>query len=139
MNQVRSSGHKVSSGFTLVETLIVVVLLAIVAAGVGAIQGRIFTSQSAIKDLQVGARLMQECAEQVLAVRRHTPDGYAALETGFGANSCGGVNALAGFSVPSVTFTDPYSGAGCPAGGICKLATITQNGMTPVTLLLVDY
>lgn len=139
MNQARYSGPSVSRGFTLVETLIVVVLLAIAAVGVGAMQGRIFSNQSAIKDLQVGARLMQECAEQVLAVRRHTPDGYAALETGFGANSCGGVNALAGFSVPTVTFTDPYAGAGCPVNGICKLATITQNGITPVTLLLVDY
>jgi prepilin-type N-terminal cleavage/methylation domain-containing protein len=133
------SRAQASRGFTLVESIVVVVVLAIAGVGIGSIQSRIFSNQASIKNLQVGARLMQECAEQVLAVRRFTENGYAALAAGgFGTNSCGGVTALTGFSVPTVTFTDPYTGAGCPTP-TCKLATVTQNGITPVTLLLVDY
>ena len=116
-------------------------VLAIAAAGITALQGNLFTGQSSIKDLQVRSRLMLECAEQVIAVRHFTPDGYndGVTTTSFGTNLCGGVPALAGFAIPSVTITDPYTGTACPANGTCKTVSITQNGLTPLTLLLVDY
>lgn len=129
-----------SGGFTLIEVLIVVVLLGVSAVGIGSMQGRIFKGQTGMKDLQVGTRLMQECAEQVLGVRRFTAGGYAAVtDSNFGTNLCGGVTAAPGYTIPSVSFTDPYTGASCPAGRACKLVAITQNGITPLTLMLVDY
>ena len=129
-----------SRGFTLVETIMVLILLAIAGAGIASMQGSILRGQSSVKDLQIGTRLMQECAEQLLAVRRFTIDGYVAITTSnFGSNTCGGVTALSGYTLPSVTFTDPYTGADCPTGRPCKLASITQQGLPQLTLLLVDY
>ena len=57
-------------GFTLVESIIVLVVLGIAAVAMISLQGNIFYSQSSSKDIQVGAQLMQECAEQILAMRR---------------------------------------------------------------------
>jgi prepilin-type N-terminal cleavage/methylation domain-containing protein len=128
-------------GFTLIESIMVIVVLGIAAIGIASVQSTIFNGQTSVKNLQVGTKLMEECAEQVLAVRRFTADGYNAVNAagGFGANQCGGVTALAGYTIPSVTITDPYTGAGCTTGGTCKLVSISQNGMTPITLMLEDY
>jgi prepilin-type N-terminal cleavage/methylation domain-containing protein len=139
-------------GFTLVESLIVIVVLAIAGVVIGSMQGKIFSGQASVKDLQVRSRLMQECAEQVLGVRHFTQDGYVAVTAAaFGTNYCGrtfdatgnlvngGITALTGYTVPSVTLTDPYTGAACPDGRTCMLVSITQNDMTPLTLMLVNY
>lgn len=118
----------------------VLVLLSIAGAGIALMQGSIFRGQSSVNDLQVGTRLMQECAEQLFAVRRFAVDGYVAVGNGgFGANQCGGITAMNGYAIPSVSFTDPYTGTDCPIGRPCKLATITQNGLPALTMLLVDY
>ena len=135
MKQPRYARASRSRGFTLVETILVIVLLAVVAVGITSIQGTLFSGVATVKGLQVRTALMMECAEQVLAVRRI--NGYAAANTT--TNACGGLTTFAGYTVPSVTFTDPYTGTGCPTNGICKLVSITQSGMTPLTLLLVDY
>ncbi len=120
-------------GFTLVESIIVLVVLGIAAVGIISLQGRIFSGQSDIKNLQIGVQLMQECAEQVLATRRQS--GYSAAPASGG---CDGM-VLPDYSAPSVTITDPYSSTGCPTDGTCKLVSITQGGLTPITLLLVSY
>ncbi len=126
-------------GFTLVESIMVLVVLGIAAAGIISLQGRIFSGQSDIKNIQVGVQLMQECAERVLATRKGSSDGYAAVTSpSFGSNACGGMTAFGSYLIPSVTLT-PYTGAGCPTSGICKLASITQGGLTPITLMLVSY
>jgi len=140
MRQPRHAWPRGFSGFTLIETIMVLVLLAIAAVGISSVQGNIFARQSSVKDLQVRTRLLMECAEQILAVRRHMEDGYEQVATtSFGTNLCGGVPVLAGYSIPSVTITDPYSGAACPTGSSCKLVSITQAGMTPVTVMVADY
>lgn len=137
--------RRVSRGFTLVEAIVVIVVLAITGMAIVSMQTRIFSGQTSVKDLQVGTRLMQECAEQVLATRRFGQEGYKLVTSDtsvtsnpFDATACGGVAPLAGYSVPAVSYTDPYTGAGCPTP-TCKLVTITQGGLTPLTLMLVDY
>ena len=127
-----------SKGFTLVETIIVMVVLGIASVAIASLSSNIFFGQAASKDIQVGTQLMQECAEQVLAVRRAS--GYSAItSSSFGTTLCGGMTAFGGYSIPSVSFTDPYTGSGCPTGGTCKLASISQGGMTALTLVLVSY
>jgi prepilin-type N-terminal cleavage/methylation domain-containing protein len=128
-------------GFTLVEMIMVIVLLAIAGAGISSLQGNLFTGASSVKDMQVRTPIMLECAEQVLAVRRFTEDGYAAVNTAaFGTNLCGGMTAPSGYTVPSVTITEGYTGPACPSGSSnCKLVVISQNGMTPLTLMLMDF
>jgi prepilin-type N-terminal cleavage/methylation domain-containing protein len=134
------AGH--SQGFTLVEMIMVVVMLGIAGVGISSMQGSLFTGAASVKDMQVRTPLMLECAEQVLAVRRFTEDGYAAVNsTAFGTNLCGsGFTTLDGYAIPSVTITDvdTTTNAACPNSS-CKLVVISQNGMTPLTLLLVDY
>ncbi len=127
-------------GFTLVESIIVLVVLGIAAVGIISLQSQIFSGQSDIKNIQIGVQLMQECAEQVLATRRGSSGGYAAVTSpSFGTNACGGMTAFGSYSIPSVTLTDPYTGAGCHTGGTCKLVSITQDGLTPITLMLASY
>jgi prepilin-type N-terminal cleavage/methylation domain-containing protein len=130
-----------SRGFTLIETIIAMVVMGIAAAGLIAMQGRMFNGISTVKDMQVDSRLMLECAEQVLARRRFAEDGFSAVvaANGFGANQCGGLPALSGFTVPSVSITEPFTGAACPSGYSCKTVTISQGGLAAMTLLLVDY
>jgi prepilin-type N-terminal cleavage/methylation domain-containing protein len=128
-------------GFTLVETLMVVVVLAIAAAGISGMQGSMFKNQSTISSQQIKNQLVLECAEQILAVRKYSADGYYTIASGtsYGTNACGGLTALSGYSVPTVTITDPYSGAGCPSGGTCKLVVISQTGASSLTLMLANY
>lgn len=130
-----------SRGFTLVETIIVMIVLGIAAAGIIAMQGRLFNGLTTVDGMQVSSRLMLECAEQVLAVRRHSEDGYANVITtnGYGGNQCAGVPILTGFTIPTVAITESYQGAACPATYTCKEVVITQGGLAPVTVMLVDY
>ncbi len=124
-------------GFTLVESIIVLVVLGIAAVGIISLQGRIFSGQSDIKNIQIGVQLMQECAEQVLAVRRQS--GFSAVNT----NTCSTLGNTGGFGPPSVTVTPDNGGAACPSGGICNKVEITLSkdgaSLTPITLMLVSY
>ncbi len=133
-------------GFTLIESIIVLVVLGIAAAGIISLQSRIFSGQSDIKNIQIGVQLMQECAEQVLATRRGSGS-YAAVTIG-GPSPCGGMTAFVDttvtpnktYSIPSVTTQDYTGGTGCPTGGTnCKLVLIKQDDLTPITLMLVSY
>lgn len=128
-------------GFTLVETMMVVVVLAIAAVGIAGLQGNMFSNQANVSTLQVKTRLQAECAEQILATRRYYSDGYTTVAAGtsYGTNLCGDITALSGYTVPSVAVTDPYTGTGCPASASCKLVVISQTGAASLTLMLVNY
>jgi prepilin-type N-terminal cleavage/methylation domain-containing protein len=128
-------------GFTLIETMMVIVVLAVAGTGIAALQGNMFSKQSNISTLQVKNQLLLECAEQILAVRKYTADGFYTITSGtsYGSAACGGLTALSGYTVPTVTITDPYTGAGCPSPGTCKLVVISQTGASSVTLMLANY
>lgn len=136
-----------SSGFTLVESIIVLVVLAIAAAAIVSLQGNIFYGQSDNKDLQVGVQLMQECAEQILAIRQKNSqnNGYSdssLTDRTAATSNCSGMT-VTGYSAAKVTITSGNSSttgmAACPTstGTNCKLVSITEGGLTPVTLMLV--
>lgn len=127
-------------GFTLIESIVVLVLLALASAGIIMLVGNIQNSQTGNETLQVGMKSMQECAEHVLKTRKAATD-FAAF-----VPSCPSASfpVLSGFSALNVATDGSYTGAGCPSGtGIsCKLVTIsitaTDGGaLTPITLLLV--
>lgn len=125
-----------AAGFTLIESIVVLIVLSIAALGVASLSSGIFDAQDDNKTLQTGAQLLQGCAEQVLAIRRE--QGYAA------SLSCGFNSMPSGFAAPTVE-SATYTGAGCPtavAGTQCKLVTIkvaTSGGdeLRPLKLVLV--
>ena len=139
MRHARPDRFAGSRGFTLVESIIVLVVLSIAAVAIISMQGNIFYGQSSNKDLQVGVQLMQECAEQVLATRRQS--GYTAVNT----DTCNTLGNLGGFGAPCVTVTSDNAGAACPSGGPCNKVeiSVSKNNcitkLTPVTLELVSY
>ena len=117
-------------GFTLVETIIVMVVVAIAAAGISIMTGNIFNSQDSNTTLQVGMKVAQECAEQVLATHRR------------GAVN---VNCPAFGSYTTVVTTQPYTDSGiatCPTGKTCTIYVITTSlsgdAMTPLRVMLVS-
>lgn len=129
-------------GFTLIEAIIVIVVLAIAAVTVAMQSGRIFDYDATNTDLQVGMPVLQECAEQILTTHR-----AGKLNT-----SC----RTSGNFVPSVTpltydgkYTGPVCPSGqtcvsaCPTGSTCTLFTISvlksdSVAPAPITLLVVD-
>ena len=127
-------------GFTLIETLVVMVVLGIAAATIVALQGGIFARQSSNQDLQVGAQIVQECAEQVLALRRRTPSGgYAAVTPA----ACSALGNVGGFGVPLVTLRDDADAnlAAC-ASTYCTASITVGKGasvIAPITLRLRRY
>jgi len=137
MNIASPRSHR---GFTLIETIAAMVILAIAAATIINMQSSLFKNQSGVTNLQVASRLQAECAEQVLGVALN--QGYfQVLPTGssgtFGTHQCDTLTAYGSNNLPTVTFTDPYTGTGCPAGQSCKLVIVTQDSLQPITLLLV--
>lgn len=144
-----------SRGFTLIEMIAVVVLLAIAATTIIRMQGNLFSQQTGVTDMQVASRLQVACAEQVLQVQRQ--DGIDQVTNVTTANGGSGrfgtqlcdtltTNGLVmsngtAFTVPSVTVNDNYSGTGtgCPSQSSCKLVTVTQGSLQPLVFMLVSY
>lgn len=125
-------------GFTLVETLIVMVVLGIGAVAIISLQGNIFSGQSANQTIQVGVQLMQECAEQILAKRRSVTNGYgySSIVESTVCSTLGNYGGIVG--VPIVTATPDVGTAGtCTSASSTCLVTITIAGLTSITLQLV--
>ena len=137
LRRVPRFNNAASQGFTLIETIVVMTLLGIAAVTIIKLQGTVFYGKSDNQDLQVGVMLMQECAEQVIAVRRNA--GYTVVNT----STCSALGNYGGYSVPIVTVTADNTGSACPTGGTCNkvVITLSKNGsnLTPVTLELVNY
>lgn len=130
-------------GFTLVETIIVLVVVAIAAAGITVMTGNIFSSQEDNKTLQVGLKNAQECAEHIVAMRRRASTNFSSFTP-----SCP-MSAVTGFVTPDISFKrqSDTGGPTCPPGTTaCMLITISPRAsvggggtdeLTPIFLLLV--
>lgn len=132
-------------GFTLMELLVSMVVLATLATAIIALNGGLFNRDSDIRNLQSGAELLQACSETVLSTRRSSSTkfntNFSAICSDLGGN---------GFKAPvvTVTTTPPSSGTNdaCPTGESCKWAVISiqksgslVDAMLPVTVRLMDY
>jgi prepilin-type N-terminal cleavage/methylation domain-containing protein len=127
-----------SRGFTLVESVVVVVILGVASAVIATQQGNLFRGQSDNKDILIGAQLMQECAEQILAIRRRSSIAYSSVTT----NSCSGLGNVGGFGAPVVTLNAGNASVSTCASTTCT-ATITISkgslSLAPITLRLAAY
>jgi len=130
-------------GFTLVETIIVLVVVAIAAAGITVMTGNIFSSQKDNTTLQLGMKVAQECAEHIIMRRRATADFSTFTPT------CPATT-MSGFAAASVSYLrqNQPGGPTCPTGTTtCMLVTITPrtaaagggvaDELAPISLLLV--
>ncbi len=131
------------NGFTLVETLMVMVVLGIAAVTVAKLSGNLFSGQTANSNVVVGVQLMQECAEKVLTIRRKT--GYTFVTT----SACSNPGNYGVFGLPTVTLaltgdpSPPSPITACTAASTSCLVTITiatgGSNMTAITLNLANY
>lgn len=139
-----------SRGFTLLETVVVIVMVGIAAAAMVMLQGTIFSQRELTRDQQIGTQLQQECAERFVVIRRTRGFNHALLTPGtysqcadlpvFGSPLLGGDFAL------QVTIASRTGGAPsnpCPIGRNCKLITIgvTKPGglqLRPITFQVTD-
>lgn len=128
-------------GFTLIETVMVIVVASIGAVALLALFGQAARSLNMNEDIQTAAQLAQECSEHIFNNRRRGPLTFATIDGTVCAGFTAGWAAL-GFDAPLVTMTDPYTGAGCPTGASCKLFVVEarKGGATraQVTLMLAN-
>ena len=136
-------------GYTLIELLMVIVTLGIAAAAIVMLQGNIFSRRASMQDLQIGTQLIQDCSERLLATSRSAINGLGynanALSNGASASSlCAGSTVNSGgvvYGAPQVNLIVGNSTTigPCPiTSESCKLLSVTQGGLAPVTLLLVQ-
>jgi prepilin-type N-terminal cleavage/methylation domain-containing protein len=127
-------------GFTLIETVIVILLLSITSAAIISMNSGLFNNAQNIRSLQSNSQLLQVCAEHVMEKRRlsgfvDAPNYDAECEAlpVVPANS----------NTFSVTTALNYTGSSCPSGATCQQVDIqvnsTSGSVGPMSLLLVKY
>jgi prepilin-type N-terminal cleavage/methylation domain-containing protein len=130
-------------GFTLLEMIMVIVILAIASITVATMVANVNAHQGDNTDLQVGTQLLQECGENIVAQHRRD-ENFFSTTMGASSSNCYSLTTLtpSGFSLPTVAVA-AYTGPGCPGTAECKVATVTlaKGGATLQTLnvMLVRY
>lgn len=127
-----------SRGFTLIELVIVLIVVAIGAVTLGALFSDTSGSLNTNEVLQRSTQYAQQCAEHVIATRRK--NGFTAVST----TLCDTLTLPALFS-RTVAIGSAYTTSPCPGASYsCKDATVTVSHTalaTPsvITIMLVDY
>lgn len=120
-------------GFTLMETLIAMLLLGVVSAGIISLNGQLFWQSSRMYSLQQATQMQQACVEKLLTVRENA--GYNATL------DCNDLNALGTGYTLSVTQAN--TSQACPTGLNCKLVSVsvanTNFSFAAANLLFVNY
>lgn len=132
-----------AAGFTLIELVIVMVIIAVGLLGMTSLFSNSSTSLSTNETLQQATQYAQECAEKAIATRRN--NGFAATAS----FSCGA--APTGFTrTAGITTYDSTAGCNghtpcpCPSGGTnnCRDITIAVASgalSSSITVMLVNY
>lgn len=143
------SQHPLSSarGFSLIELIIIIVVMAIAAAGVITMNTGIFSGQADNARMETSTALMQECAERILSKKEQSGLSATDLASSSAATAlCSSATVTVQgvtYGPPTVTVTDGNAGtsgmSACPFESAdstdCKLVTITLVD-PPISLLL---
>lgn len=121
-------------GFTLMESVVALVLLSLVSVVITSLNGNLFLRSDDMRGLQQSTQLLQACVDQVIGLRK---------SSGFDATfQCAEINALSTEFTLDVSLkpTPDY----CPTGLQCKqvLINVKKTGTTvdnPISLLFVNY
>lgn len=130
-------------GFSLIELVIVIVVVAIGAAAIGSGFAYIARSHELSASMQTAAQIAQECAEHVMG-RGRVPGSYASVGVASPSTICNSVPAVpAGFTRTVNVTALGAGGALCSAGWACKRVEIlvVRGGRELVRLnfMLVNY
>ena len=129
-----------NGGFTLFETIIVLLILALVATGLITMQSKLWSTQSTTRNQTVRQDLTRACAERLLAIRRQM--GYSSVTN----TLCDGLGTTGGFPAnPSVSLTDAAGTTitSCSSATCTASISISNTGGTvallPLTLQMSSY
>lgn len=134
-------------GFTLIETIIVIVLL---GAGMAAILSMLASGSRDVRlnaDTQLAARLMQEQIEEIVTNRRNPTAGARFGYTGINATTYPtGPQPVPGFAAFNREVLITTTGAGgCPAAGQCSQVEVQVTRVSDgarlagATMLFTNY
>lgn len=125
--------HPNASGFTLIEVVVAIVLLAVASTAIISLNGQLFQQSAYMRSLQQATQVQQACVELVLAQRKSA--GYAATL------DCSTLNNL--ISGITLSVANAASVQYCPTGLTCKQVEVSVSApgisIKPATLLLVNY
>lgn len=131
-----------SRGFSLVELVMVIVVVAIGVVAIGAAFAHMSRSLALNEDLQRTWQVAHECAEHVLATARPPRGHYAVLAVASPSTACDGL-AAAGFTrTVNVTAMATGGTSLCAAGWSCKRVqvTVTRGTATAnLNFMVVQY
>jgi hypothetical protein len=117
----------------------VIIILAVAAVPVAGLFSQAGNGVLHSDTLQTATQLAQERAEYLFALRRQRGYGDPAVSSGLVENLNG---RYAGFT-RTTTLTDPFAGAACPTGAVCKQLSVdvSRDGqsLADITIVLVDY
>lgn len=123
----RSRQARQPGGFSLIETIFVIALLALASVTIARMQPRIFSAQNTARDAYVGQELLQACAERLLTTRRRV--GLGAVTN----TLCAGLGGQGGFvASPTVTLRDAGNNVvvTCPLSLCTATITIGKSAAT---------
>lgn len=141
---MKTTGLTRPSGFTLMEMVIAILLLAIASATVIVLYGNLYSRNTSTESAQEGALLVQSCVETITGLRKQSSS-FFSTSTATLSTSCNYLptlhNSGAGISL-SVTASTPTSTTPpCPASPVSciKFVIRAQNSsnvqVTPDTTL----
>lgn len=133
-------------GFTLIELIAAIVVVAIAAVAIGSAFAYITRSQVLSQDLQRASQIAQECAEHIIG-RGRKPNNYGQVApVAAGSTICDTLPAPGGGFSRTVNIRDQatagVTGAICTAGWGCKhVQVIAARGSAVVTVnfMLINY
>lgn len=132
----------IQRGFTLLETIVLIVVVSAAASGLFVMYGQTSTTLITNENVQTAAQLVQQCSERVFAFRRDgntTTRGYNNVTTAI----CDGLPLPAGYT-RTVTLTTITGAAPCPIttpATNCRRVDVVVSRGTPqaqATFLLVE-
>lgn len=103
-------------GFSLIELILIIVVLAIAAIGIASMNTAIFDGQSSNKNIESSTTIMQQCAEALIALRQKT--GYYATDLASATAAQAYCRTVTGNT--SLTVSSGSGTGGCPTGSTCK-------------------
>lgn len=130
----------IPAGFTLMETIIAMLLLALASVVIIRLNGGLFYRADDILSIQQSSLMVQACVDRIIGIRKNTDiftNPASALNS-----SCDSLPSLIPGMTMAVTATT-FTSSACPSGKTCVQANIatTTGGVNkaPVTLFFVNY